>query len=55
MSKNIIFSFILFILVIKINIILSSKYPIYAGITQTKSGNIKSILIKTEEQYINHI
>ena len=54
MSKNIIFSFILFILVIKINI-LSNKYPIFAEITQTKSGNIKSILIKTKEQYINYI
>ena len=54
MSKNSINSF-LFFLVISIHIISSSKYPIYNNISNSEFDNIKTILIKSKEKYLDFI
>ena len=48
MSKNLI-NLYLFILLLYNNIISSYKYPVNANIENSEFGNIKTLLIKSEE------
>ena len=54
MSKRLINVYLLYIF-INLNIISSKKYPIYSNIINSEHGNIKTILIKSKEQYLDFI
>ena len=54
MSKNLII-FNLFIFLFKLCLITSFKYPIFNNITNSETENIRAILIKSQEQYLNYI
>ena len=45
----------LFLLLINFHIIISIKYPIFNNISTSKQDNIKSILIKSKEQFLDYI
>ena len=45
----------LFFLLISFNIIFSNKYPIYHNISNSECGNIKTILIKSKENYLDFV
>ena len=45
----------LFLLLINLHLIISIRYPIFNNLITSTSGNIKSILIKSKEQFLDYI